>query len=86
MPWEPLLTDEEVQRAEGYYGTGRRIRRVAAKLLAGQPIQVRAGGWAGPAGEEQGRWLLWGRQIARRHVLGGDSFGEINGEACLCGL
>lgn len=43
MPWEPLLTDEEVQRAEGYYGTGRRIRRVAAKLLAGQPIQVRAG-------------------------------------------
>ncbi len=54
MPWEPLLTDEEVQRAEGYYGTGRRIRKVAAKLLAGQPIQVRAccgmgsrdGGWS----------------------------------------
>lgn len=40
MPWEPLLTDEEVQRAEGYYGTGRRIRNVASKLMAGQPIQV----------------------------------------------
>lgn len=43
LPWEPLLTDEEVQRAEAYYGTGRRMRQVAAKLLAGQPIQVRGG-------------------------------------------
>lgn len=43
LPWEALLTDEEVQRAEGYYGTGARMRRVAAKLLAGEPIQVRAG-------------------------------------------
>jgi hypothetical protein len=41
LPWEPYLTDEEVQRAEGYYGTGARLRRVAAKLLAGEPIQVR---------------------------------------------
>ena len=49
MPWQPLLTDEEVQRAEGYYGTGRRIRKVAAKLLAGQPIQVRGGWGAGLA-------------------------------------
>lgn len=40
LPWEPLLTDEEVQRAEAYYGTGARMRRVAAKLLAGQPVQV----------------------------------------------
>lgn len=40
LPWEPYLTDEEVQRAEGYYGTGQRLRRVAAKLLAGKPIQV----------------------------------------------
>ncbi|KAL4423591.1 hypothetical protein ABPG77_004631 [Micractinium sp. CCAP 211/92] len=40
MPWQALLTDEEVQRAEAYYGTGRRIRKVAAKLLAGEPIQV----------------------------------------------
>lgn len=43
LPWEPLLTDEEVQRGEGYYGTGRRLRRVASKLLAGEPIQVRSG-------------------------------------------
>ncbi|EFN59203.1 hypothetical protein CHLNCDRAFT_56786 [Chlorella variabilis] len=40
LPWEPYLTDEEVQRAEGYYGTAARLRRVAAKLLAGEPIQV----------------------------------------------
>lgn len=58
MPWEPLLTDEEVQRAEGYYGTGRRIRKVAAKLMAGQPIQVwaRAGAWATGAAEW---WCCW---------------------------
>lgn len=46
MPWDALLTDEEVQRAEAYYGSGRRIRRVAAKLLAGEPIQVGGGGVA----------------------------------------
>jgi lysophospholipase L1-like esterase len=40
LPWEPLLTDEEVQRAQGYYGSGHSMRRVAAKLLAGQPIKV----------------------------------------------
>lgn len=58
MPWEPLLTDEEVQRAEGYYGTGRRIRNVASKLMAGQPIQVwaRAGAWATGAAEW---WCCW---------------------------
>ena len=39
-PWEPMLTAEEVQRALGYYGSGSRMRRVAAKLLAGQPIKV----------------------------------------------
>lgn len=47
LPWEPLLTHDEVQRALGYYGTGHALRRVAAKLLAGQPIQVRAGGGRG---------------------------------------
>ncbi|PSC76523.1 Beta-glucan synthesis-associated SKN1 [Micractinium conductrix] len=40
QPWEALLTDEEVQRAEGYYGSGQRIRRVAKKLLKGEAIQV----------------------------------------------
>ena len=27
-------------RGQGYYGSGRQLRRVAAKLLAGQPISV----------------------------------------------
>ena len=40
MPWEPLLTKDELQRGIGYYGSGARIRRVAAKLLAGKPIKV----------------------------------------------
>lgn len=39
-PWPPVLTDEDVQRAAGYYGTGTRLRRVAAKLLAGLPIKA----------------------------------------------
>ena len=47
LPWEPLLTNEEVQTAQGYYGSGARLRRVAAKLLAGQPITVGGGGWEG---------------------------------------
>lgn len=58
MPWQALLTDEEVQRAEAYYGTGRRIRKVAAKLLAGEPIQVCSTGWAWPGelASRGGRW------------------------------
>ena len=40
MPWEPLLTHKEVLRGQGYYGSGERLRRVAAKLLAGEPISV----------------------------------------------
>ena len=45
LPWEPLLTAEEVQRALGYYGSGHSMRRVAAKLLAGQPIKVSRCRW-----------------------------------------
>ena len=42
LPWEPLLTDEEVQRGQGYYGSGTRLRRVAAKLLvAAHPAGAR---------------------------------------------
>lgn len=40
LPWRPLLTAEEVQRALGYYGSGAALRRVAAKLLGGQPVTV----------------------------------------------
>eukprot|EP00887_Chlorella_sp_A99_P000276 scaffold13.g276.t1 len=40
LPWAQLLSEEEVQRAQGYYGSGRRMRAVAAKLLAGRPIKA----------------------------------------------
>jgi hypothetical protein len=40
LPWQPLLTDEDVQRAQGYYGSGTAMRKVASKLLTGEPIQV----------------------------------------------
>ena len=40
VPWTPLLTEEAVQRGTTYYGSGTRLRRVAMKLLAGQPIKV----------------------------------------------
>jgi hypothetical protein len=40
VPWEPLLTREELLRGLSYYGTGARLQAVAAKLLAGQPIKV----------------------------------------------
>ncbi|PSC68724.1 hypothetical protein C2E20_7768 [Micractinium conductrix] len=39
-PWPTVLTAEEVARAEGYYGTGRRLRHLAAKLLGGRPIKA----------------------------------------------
>ena len=42
LPWEPLLTHDDLQRGVQFYGTGARLRRVAAKLLAGEPIKVRA--------------------------------------------
>ncbi|KAL4859337.1 hypothetical protein ACK3TF_000456 [Chlorella vulgaris] len=47
-----FLTDEEVQRAEGYYGTANRMRRVAAKLLAGTPVQALTGVLSGVAGTD----------------------------------
>lgn len=40
VPWEPLLTREELMRGLTYYGSGGRLHAVAAKLLAGQPIKV----------------------------------------------
>ena len=40
LPWPPLFSEEEVQRGTAYYGSGARLRRVAAKLLNGQPITV----------------------------------------------
>jgi palmitoyltransferase len=40
LPWAPILTPEEVQQGTTFYGGGARLRRVAAKLLAGQPVKV----------------------------------------------
>ena len=43
VPWGPQLTQEEAERGLLYYGSGKRLQAVAAKLLAGQPIKVGAG-------------------------------------------
>lgn len=40
LPWRALTTAEEQQRGITYYGSGDRLRKVASKLLAGQPIKV----------------------------------------------
>ena len=42
LPWQPLLTPEEQRRGISYYGSGRALHGVAAKLLAGQPIKAYA--------------------------------------------
>lgn len=55
VPWEPLLAREEVLRGMGYYGSGARLRKVAAKLLAGQPIKVSGLLWGRPAGGSDAR-------------------------------
>ena len=53
LPWPAMLSQEEVLRGLGYYGSGERLRAVAAKLLAGRPIKVCVcgvlGGWIGEA-------------------------------------
>ena len=38
LPWEPLLPPSLLRRGLSFYGSGRNIERVAAKLLAGRPI------------------------------------------------
>ena len=40
LPWAPLLSQDDILRGLTYYGTGERLRAVAAKLLAGKPIKV----------------------------------------------
>lgn len=40
LPWRPLFSEEELQRGMTHYGGGERLRRVAAKLAAGQPIKA----------------------------------------------
>ncbi|KAL4442048.1 hypothetical protein ABPG77_011309 [Micractinium sp. CCAP 211/92] len=38
VPWQPLLSNAARRRGLAFYGSGRRIERVAARLLAGLPI------------------------------------------------
>ena len=38
LPWQPLLTPAQLKRGLSFYGSGGRIERVAARLLAGEPI------------------------------------------------
>ncbi|KAL4447553.1 hypothetical protein ABPG75_004772 [Micractinium tetrahymenae] len=40
VPWGPLLTQEEAERGLSYWGSGERLKKVAAKLVAGKPIKV----------------------------------------------
>lgn len=40
VPWGALLTGDEAARGLTNWGSGERMKRVAAKLLAGQPIKV----------------------------------------------
>lgn len=47
IPWVPMLTPEELARAIDYYGSGVRLRSVAAKLVAGQPVTVSRARWHG---------------------------------------
>lgn len=38
--WAAVLTEEEAQRGLAYQGSGNSVRRVAGKLLRGEPVQV----------------------------------------------
>lgn len=40
VPWDALLTAEEVRRGLTYYGSGKRMQAVASKLLARKAIKV----------------------------------------------
>lgn len=40
LPWPSLLEEEEVLRGLSYYGSGRALRRLAAKLLGGRPVNI----------------------------------------------
>ena len=62
LPWQPLLTQAEVHRGM-YYGSGSRLRALAAKLRAGQAVTVvLLGGSVTNAGE----WSRQGLSYAAR--------------------
>ncbi len=70
VPWPALLEEEEVMRGLAYYGSGTGLRRVAAKLLAGQPVKIvslggsiTATGGEDPAGPVREVQLPTGQQL-----------------------
>ena len=38
LPWEPLLTPQQLARGLSFFGGGRRMERVGARLIAGEAI------------------------------------------------
>ncbi|PRW60464.1 expressed protein isoform A [Chlorella sorokiniana] len=38
LPWAPVLSSDQLKRGLSFYGTGRRMERLVAKLMAGQPV------------------------------------------------
>lgn len=83
LNWPPVLTEEEVLRGLSYYGSGRGLHRLAAKLLAGKPVKIVAIGgsvteWGGgdPGGVVRGCTGMtapcavcrWGSARAALHV------------------
>lgn len=40
LPWRPWLTQAEARRGVTYSGSGAAMRRLAGKLLAGQPVSI----------------------------------------------
>ncbi|KAI7842255.1 hypothetical protein COHA_003896 [Chlorella ohadii] len=38
LPWAPVLSAAQLKRGLSFYGTGQRLERLVAKLMAGQPI------------------------------------------------
>jgi len=63
LPWSPMLTEAEARRGVTYAGSGTALRRLAAKLLAGQAVKlVTIGGSVTQGGGMLG--VRWGRADA----------------------
>jgi hypothetical protein len=60
LPWQPMLSEAEARRGVSYAGSGAPLRRLAAKLLAGQPVKiVSIGGSVTQGGGTLGVSLRW---------------------------
>lgn len=63
--WPRMLEEEEIMRGLSYYGSGTGLRRLAVKLLAGQPVQIVAlgGSITGTGGDEPTGKVRWRRSV-----------------------